>query len=147
MLPSYINSHVLVASASERTLHFPIKLLVGQQTVETTALIDSGATGNFIDLRLLSLANFPLKKLPQSIHTFNVDGTANQQETILWKAHCMILLHDSENIDLMVVSLGCKQIILGIPWLKSRNPHINWKSNTVSFTSSTPDNTDNLTSQ
>ena len=77
MLPSPTTPHVLVASPNERTLRFPIKLLVGTQTVETTTFVDSGATGNFIDLGLLSLANFPLKKLPQPIGTFNVDGTPN----------------------------------------------------------------------
>ena len=76
MLPSHTISHVLVASANERTLYFPVKLLVGKQTVKTTALVDSSATRNFIDLGLLSLANFPLKKLPQPICAFNVDGTA-----------------------------------------------------------------------
>ena len=78
MLPSPTTPHVLVASSNERTLHFPIKILVGTQTVETTALVDSSATGNFIDLRLLSLTNFPLKKLPQPIGAFNVDGTPNR---------------------------------------------------------------------
>ena len=121
-LPSPTTSHVLVASPNKQTLRFPVKLLIGQQTVETTALIDSSAPGNFIDLGLLSLANFPLKKLPQPIRAFNVDGTANRQGTILWKVHtCMILPHGSDDLDLMVVSLGRQQIILGMPWLKSKN--------------------------
>ena len=77
MLPSP-TTHILVASPNERTLCFPIKLLVGIQTVKTTALVDSGATGNFIDLGLLSLANFSLKKLPRPIGAFNVDGTPNR---------------------------------------------------------------------
>ena len=77
MLPSPTTLHVLVASPNKQTICFPIKLLVGQQTVKTTALIDSSATANFINLGLLSLTNFPLEKLPQPIHTFNVDGTAN----------------------------------------------------------------------
>ena len=77
MLSSPTTSHVLVASPNEQTLCFPIKLLVGTQTIETTTFINSSITGNFIDLGLLSLANFPLKKLPQPIGTFNVDGTPN----------------------------------------------------------------------
>ena len=130
-------------------LCFPIKLLVGTQTIKTTTLIDSRATGNFIDLGLLSLANFPLKKLPQPIGTFNVDGTPNRQGTILWKARtCMVLPHGSDDLDLMVVSLGRKQVILGMPWLKSKNPHIDWRSNTLSFSRSlAPNNNDSLTSQ
>jgi hypothetical protein len=113
-LPSQDISHVIVAAANERTLRFPVKLLIGTQTVETTALIDSGATGNFIDLGLLSLANFPLKKLPQPIRAFNVDGTTNKKGTILWKASTRMLLSpEPEDIDLMIVSLGRRQIILG----------------------------------
>ena len=42
MLPSSTTPHVLVASPNEQTLRFPIKLLVRQQTFETTALVDSG---------------------------------------------------------------------------------------------------------
>ena len=134
MLPSPTTSHVLVAPSNERTLRFPIKLLVGTQTVETSALVDSGATGNFIDLRLLSLANFPLKRLPQPIGAFNIDRTHNRRGTILWKARTHIVLpHGSDDLDLMVVSLGRKQIILGMPWLWSIKPRINWKSNTLSF--------------
>ena len=147
MLSSPTASHVLVAPPNERTLRFPIKLLVGTQIIETSALIDSGATGNFIDLGLLSLTNFPLKRLPQPIGTFNVDGTPNRRGTILWKAHtCIVLPHGSNDLDLMVVSLGRRQIILEMPWLRSVNPHIDWKSNTLSFPKPT-NGDDDLTSQ
>ena len=59
-----------------------------------------------------------------------------------------MLPQSSDELDLMVVSLGHKQIILGMPWLRSRNPHIDWKNNTLSFPRSPTQNDDNnLTSQ
>ena len=61
MSPSHDLFHVLVALPNERTIRLPIKLATGTQIVETTALIDCGATGNFIDIGLLSQANFPLQ--------------------------------------------------------------------------------------
>ena len=64
MLPSQSQSHVLLAFDNERTLHFPVKLLLGKQTIETTPLIDSGAIGNFIDLGLLSIVS-PCEYLPK----------------------------------------------------------------------------------
>ena len=141
MLPSQFLSHVLVASDNERTLRFPVKLLLGKQIVETTALIDSRATGNFIDLGLLSLVHFPLRKMSQPVRAFNVDGSLNKQGTIRWKAStCMLLSNNPENIELMVVGLGCHQIILGMPWLKTWNPCINWKSHSISFPTSSPTN-------
>ena len=78
MLPSQSLSHVLVASDNGRTLYFPVKLLLGKQIIKTTTLIDSGATGNFMGLGLLSLANFPLKRMSQPVQAFNVDGSLNK---------------------------------------------------------------------
>ena len=65
---------------------FPISLQGKTKTVNTSALIDSGATGNFMDLRLLSHDNFVLIRLPTPILAYNVDGTTNQKGTIHWKA-------------------------------------------------------------
>ena len=60
----------------------------------------------------------------------------------------MVLPHGSNDLDLMLVSLGRKQVILEMPWLKSKNPRIDWKSNTLSFPRSPiPNNDNNLTSQ
>ena len=60
-------------------------VLHGQkQTVETTALIDLGATGNFMDPRLLPKGIFKLTHTPTPITTYNVDGTPNIRGTIQW---------------------------------------------------------------
>ena len=57
----------------------------------------------------------------------------------MWKASThMLLSKEPENLELMVVGLGHHQIILGIPWLKTWNPHINWKSHSLSFPTLSP---------
>ena len=57
----------------------------------------------------------------------------------MWKAStCILLSKEPENIELMVVELGHHQIILGMPWLKAWNPHIDWKSHSLSFPTSSP---------
>ena len=133
-ISSHNLSHVLVALPNEQTIHLPIRLAAETQIIETTTLIDCGATRNFINISLLSKANFPLHHLPKPIHAYNVDGTANVKGTIRWKAHMEILFsHSKENADLMVLSLGRQQVILGMPWLHKWNPKIDWISNTVSI--------------
>ena len=58
----------------------------------------------------------------------------NIKGTIRWKAHRDILFSQSrENTDLMVLSLGQQQVILGMPWLCKWNPRIDWLSNTISI--------------
>ena len=127
-------NHVITALPNERTLHIPIRLSNGTQTVETTALIDCGATRNFIDVGLLCLLELPLENLPKSIITNNVNGITNAKGTIQWKAHTNILFKErTEKLKLMILSLGQKQIILEMPWLKKWNPTINWRKNTVAL--------------
>ena len=94
----------------------PIRLSNGTQIVETTALVNCGATRNFIDIGLLCLLKLPLEKLSKPIIANNVDETANAKGTIRWKAHTDILFKErTEKPKLMVLSLGCRQIILGMP--------------------------------
>lgn len=77
--------------------------------------IDFGATRNFINLRLFTYANFPMKYLLKSIHAYNIDGTTNKTGTILWKAKPLVHIAQwLKEIKLIIVSLKKKQIILGM---------------------------------
>ena len=82
MYSSHIVNHVITALPNERTLHIPIRLSNRTQIIETTTLVDCGATGNFIDVSLLRLLELPLEKLSKPIIANNIDGTANAKETI-----------------------------------------------------------------
>jgi hypothetical protein len=115
-------------------MHIPVKLCNGTTTVETTALIDCEATGNFIDVGILRSIDLPLERLPKPIFAHNVDGTPNSKGTIQWKAHTKARFDNhQENLDLMVLSLGRRQIILGMPWLRKWNPRIDWSTRTLSL--------------
>ena len=134
MYSSHIVNHVITALPNERTLCIPIRLSNGTQIVETTTLVDCGATRNCIDVGLLCLLKLPLEKLPKPIIANNVDGTANAKGTIQWKAHTDVLFKErTEKLKLMVLSLRHRQIILGMPWLKKWNPAIDWKRNTITI--------------
>ena len=83
---------------------FPILLQGKNKTVDTSALIDSGATRNFMDLQLLSRDNFVLVQLPALILAYNVDGTTNRKGTIHWKVKTTLTLGDhSHPIELMIL--------------------------------------------
>ena len=78
------SDNVLVAPVNNRTMHLPVQLQGIKKTVDTTALIDLGATGNFINPCLLPCGIFKLSPLPSPITTYNVDGAPNNKETIHW---------------------------------------------------------------
>ena len=123
------SKHVLVAPTSNRTMRLPIKLQGLKQTVDTTALINSGATGNFLDPRLLPKGTFKLTRVANPITAYNIDGTPNNKGTIKWITTASFstgTFHDT--IRFMIVHLSRPQIILSMPWLQKWNPKINWKT-------------------
>ena len=137
MSSSHLINCVLVALPSNRSMSFHISLQEKNKIVNTTTLIDSGATRNFMDIHLLSLDNFTLVCLPDPIIAYNVDGTETQKRTIHWKARTILTLDDHLNpVELMVLQLSKPQVILGMPWLKKWNPKIDWNHLSMTLPSS-----------
>ena len=134
MSSSHLINHILVASSQNRTMTFPILLQGKNKTIDTIALIDSGATGNFIDVQLVSQDDFSLSHLPTLIIAYNVDGTENQKGTIQWKAKTTLTLDEHvDPIELLVLQLSKPWMIMGIPWLQKWNPKINWNHFSLSL--------------
>ena len=103
MSSSHLINCIPVALPNNRSMNFPISLQGKSKTVDTTTLIDSGATGNFMDVHLLSLNHFTLIHLPEPIIAYNVDRTKNLKGTIHWKAKTVLTLGDhSDPIELMI---------------------------------------------
>ena len=114
----------------------PIQLQGIKKTIDTTTLIDSGATGNFINPRLLLDRIFKLSPIPFPITTYNINGTPNNKGTIRWTMVISVTSGSfTDTIKFMVIQLSCPQIILGMPWLQKWNPRINWRTFTINFCS------------
>ena len=58
------------------TLH--VFMHLRSKRAETLALLDSGATENFISQEYAKYLHLPIKKLPEARKLFNVDGTPNR---------------------------------------------------------------------
>jgi hypothetical protein len=62
------------------TLHVFIHLR--SKRAETVALLDSGATENFINISYAQKLNLPIQRLTQERRLFNVDRTPNKAGTL-----------------------------------------------------------------
>lgn len=119
-------------------MRIPVQVKVHGQNVLSNALIDSGAEGKFIDSKFVIKHRIPVRKLVTPIPVHNVDGTPNQNGTITHHAFLPLYFGDKFTMAfLLVTSLGKEDIILGLPWLKQRNPTINWKEGTISINKTT----------
>jgi len=96
------------------------------------ALLDSGATGNFIDKDFVHMKGISTQSISRPIPVFNVDGSPNEAEQISEVVD--VILHyktHSERTLLAVSNLGKQSMILSYTWLKDHNPEVNWQTGEV----------------
>ena len=125
---------VTVATISRNTLSILIEIATSQvnKTVETSALIDSGARGKFINQNFAQ--KFEIHKLDQPLKVYNIDGTENKKGTIRHYINLRLKIGDQNfNERLLVTGLGKQKIILGFPWLTEQNPKIDWKTGEIEW--------------
>ena len=96
------------------------------------ALLDSGATGNFIDRDFVQTKGINTQSISRPIPVYNVDGSPNEAGQIS-KVVDVVLHYKtySERTLLAVSSLGRQNMILGYTWLKDHNPEVNWQTGEV----------------
>ena len=95
--------------------------------VQTEALVDSGATTNFIDKDFVKRNNLVTNKLATPYDVNNVDGTPNRagQITEYVRAYVEIGTHKTTHY-LFVTNLGDKEMMIGYTYLYNHNPQIDW---------------------
>ena len=79
--PSITIDNVQVAEIEENTMTLSIKISgenIDQETIETKALLDTGAGGKFIDQNFVQNQKIKTKNLEHPTKVFNVDGTPNK---------------------------------------------------------------------
>ena len=91
------------------------------------ALIDSGATENFIHYKFARKYRLPLEKLAKPRPVRNVDGTTNNSGYIT-HAIRLNLQYCGQEIPYLfyMTDLGKDDVILGFPFLYATNPPIDW---------------------
>ena len=102
------------------------------ERVTVKALLDSGATGMFVDRKFSEKHGFRMEKLDRPSKVTNMDGTNNVRRSITHKIECNTYYRGHvERIRMDVYNLGRIEVILGMPWLAAHNPDIDWKKGEV----------------
>jgi len=113
-------------------LEIQIETLDTKEREGVRALLDSGATGCFIDSAFVKQKRWATRKLARRIPVYNIDGTANQIGAIEEELDILMSFKGhTERITLLVTSLGSKIVVIGHNWLAKHNPEIDWATGNV----------------
>jgi hypothetical protein len=129
-MPNRILLRSMEPQSTELNLH--LESISSHHSMGVTALLDSGATGLFIDSDFIHAKNLTTDKLPRPVPVYNIDGTLNEGGHIKETVDLIVHYQDhTERATFYVTALGGVPVILGHPWLKQHNPEINWKTGEV----------------
>ena len=116
-----------------RTMRPPraVWMKVGLEKVDThegmivDALLDSGATGLFMNKEFVERNRFKMEKLERPVKVINMDGTHNKGGDITHEVTCNVYYKGhKKRARFDVCNLGRTEVILGMPWLAAHNPEI-----------------------
>ena len=112
-----------------------LKSVDTHQMVDVNMLLDSGATGVFMDRKFTEHNGIAMQKLDKPIRLYNVDGTLNQGGLITHET-TMMMSHKGhrEKVVFEVCDLGKSNMIISFTWLKKHNLEIDWKTGNIQFT-------------
>jgi predicted aspartyl protease len=99
-------------------------------------MIDSGATGLFLNKRVVDQHKIMTLKLKQRISLHNIDGSKNKAVGITHYARLNMKIGDTaKKTNFFITDIGPEDIILGLPWLKEANPIIDWDEGKITLES------------
>ena len=117
-------------------LTLPLTLTPPDKIIHTQALLDSGASGNFISNNFVDRYDLSTKIKPRPFMVTLADGRESKQQvnSETFEIPTTIGINTSDLV--FDVTTLRHDVILGMPWLQLTNPTIDWKTNELSFSSS-----------
>ena len=117
----------------QRQVKAPVKLQSKSLRSNVHALLDSGATDNFISPLIINCFNITTYRLPKPKIVCNVDGSKNSIGPITNAVNLEVHYHNYKvPLCFYMMNLGDDSMLLGMPFLAAYNPEINWQTGTFS---------------
>jgi len=120
------NDHIMVT----------IKLHGATRQITINAMIDSGATEDFIDKGFCSKYNIRTTQAKTIREVYLADGRPSAMGPITHTAKVPIDIGSHREFAIFqVAKLPNHEVILGMPWLKQHSPRIDWGQGKITFES------------
>ena len=109
-------------------------LVVINKATRNKALLDSGASGNFIHQGMVKELGLGLRTREQPQPVNNIQG-----KRLGWITQYVKVTLEADNhqetMELDVIPLGTHGLVIGLPWLQKHDPTIKWGKRKILFSS------------
>jgi hypothetical protein len=110
-------------------MRVPVSICTSYFMADKKALVDSGATDNFMHPAFTKRMGLGLQKLPTPKKIYNIDNTSNKSGMITHFLDLNVRTHGiHKEMRFLVTDIGHEEILLGYPWLATFEPKFNWRS-------------------
>ena len=116
-------------------LNIEVKKIDTHEGITVKALLNSSATGIFIDKKMAAKHEFRLQKLKRPVMVKNVDGMNNSRRTITYQVEVNVYYKSHvKRMRIDVCDLERIDVILEMLQLQTYNPEIDWETGEVKMT-------------
>jgi hypothetical protein len=111
----------------------PVSIQTSYFMADKQALVDLGATDNFMHPNFAKRMGLGTKILPNPKKIFNIDNTTNKSGMITHYLDLNVVTKGiHKEMCFLITDIGREEILLGYPWLATFKPKFNWRSATIS---------------
>ena len=109
-------------------MRVPVSIRTRYFMADKKALVDSGATDNFIHPAFTKRMGVTMTPLEKPKRIYNIDNTTNKSGSITHSLELKVVTKGTEKImRFLVTDIGNEDILLGYPWLATFEPKFGWK--------------------
>ncbi|KAL0192406.1 hypothetical protein M9458_010702, partial [Cirrhinus mrigala] len=127
--PPRPSTSVSVCKSGLNRCEIPVLLSSNDTSIQTTALIDSGAAGNFIDKDFVEANRLPIVSCAFPVAVAALDGRPLGTGRVDHTTKDLTLRlepNHQESIRFFIITSPQSPLILGYPWLNRHEPTISW---------------------
>jgi len=109
-----------------------VSIRASYNMADIKALVDSGATDNFIHPNFVKRMGLGQRALDKPKNIYNIDDTTNKAGQI---THYLTLNVETgktrKEMRFLITDIGKEDILLGYPWLATYEPRFSWRHGTI----------------
>jgi hypothetical protein len=115
-----------------RSMRIPVSVRASYNMADVKALVDSGATNNFVHPNFAKQMGIGQRELDKPKNIYNIDDTTNKAGQITHYLNLTVTTGGkTQEMRFLITDIGREDVLLGYPWLSTYEPRFSWKHGTI----------------